>query len=179
VSGDDGFDDFYRGASRRVLQYAYAMAGDFCSAQDLTQEAFLRAWRSWSRISRYENPEGWVRLTVFRLATDRWRRLAVRRRAEAAGGASPPAGPPSEDTVLLVAALRQLPPRQRQAVCLHYLLDLPVTEIARETGAAVGTVKSWLSRGRAALAAQLADRVPSTPADDPNGATIKEGNGVA
>ena len=113
MADDGGFDEFYRGASRRVLHFAYAMAGDLGTAQDLTQEGFLRAWRSWSRVSRYENPESWVRLVVARMATDRWRRLALRRRAETACGGGPPAPPPSEDTVLLVAALRKLPARQR------------------------------------------------------------------
>lgn len=185
MADDQGFDEFYRGASRRVLHFAYGMAGDLGTAQDLTQEGFLRAWRSWSRVSRYESPESWVRLVVVRLATDRWRRLAVRRRAEAAIGGAPPAPAPTENTVLLVEALRRLPANQRQAVCLHYLLDLPVTEIALETGASVGTVKAWLSRGRAALAALLEERpAPSIPIGRAavatfHGAMRKEKNDVA
>jgi RNA polymerase sigma-70 factor (ECF subfamily) len=63
--------------------------------------------------------------------------------------------PPSEDVVLLVRAMRTLPDAHRRALALHYLLDRSVGEIAAETGAATGTVKSWLSRGRAALAAAL------------------------
>ena len=58
--------------------------------------------------------------------------------------------------MLLTQALRQLPMQQRRALALHYLLDLPVSQIAAETGAAEGTVKSWLARGRTALAAMLA-----------------------
>jgi RNA polymerase sigma-70 factor (ECF subfamily) len=64
--------------------------------------------------------------------------------------------PPSEDSVLLTAALRKLPMHLRQAVTLYYLFDMPVQQIAEETGAAVGTVTSWLYRGRAELAALLA-----------------------
>jgi RNA polymerase sigma-70 factor (ECF subfamily) len=166
---EGGFDDFYRATSQRVLQYAYAMAGDLGVAQDLTQEAYLRAWRGWGRVSRYERPESWVRLVIARLATDRWRRIRVRRRAEVAAGVPPAVLGPSENTVLLVAALRQLPPQLRQAICLHYLLDLPIVDIAQETGAPVGTVKSWLSRGRTALAEALGGI---------DTLTIKEGNGV-
>ena len=55
----------------------------------------------------------------------------------------------------LVAALRELPERQRHAVVLHYLADQPVAEIARSMGANESTVKVWLHRGRAALAARL------------------------
>jgi RNA polymerase sigma factor (sigma-70 family) len=63
--------------------------------------------------------------------------------------------------VLLVGALRTLPVPQRRALVLHYLLDRSVAEIAGETGASVNTVKSWLSRGRAALAAVLAETLQS------------------
>lgn len=59
--------------------------------------------------------------------------------------------------MLLVGALRQLPATHRQALALHYLFDMSVEEIARETDVPVGTVKSWLSRGRSRLAALLPD----------------------
>ncbi|NUP49123.1 MAG: SigE family RNA polymerase sigma factor [Catenulispora sp.] len=156
MADDSEFDDFYRGTSHRLLQYAYAMTGDLGTAQDIVQEAYIRAWQRWSRVRRYDRPEGWLRLVVVRMATDRWRRLGVARRAGAKAwepGAA--VAPPSEDTVLLVRALRGIREQERRAVVLHYLLDLPVSEIALETGAAEGTVKSWLSRGRAALAAEL------------------------
>jgi len=61
------------------------------------------------------------------------------------------------DHVALVEALRQVPADQRRAMVLHYLVDLPVAEVAHEMGVAVGTVKSWLHRGRTALAARLTD----------------------
>jgi RNA polymerase sigma-70 factor, ECF subfamily len=167
VADDEGFDDFYRSTSRRLLRYAFAMTGDRAEAQDVVQEAYIRAWRRWSRVGRFEHTESWVRLVVTRLCTDRWRRLRVRRGAAAAHAlAAPPTAPPGEDTVLLVAALRRLPAKQRRALCLFYLLDLTVAEIATEAGVPVNTVKSWLSRGRSALAEQL-----GSPA-------AREGNGV-
>jgi RNA polymerase sigma-70 factor (ECF subfamily) len=64
---------------------------------------------------------------------------------------------------MLVGALRALPMAQRRALVLHYLLDRPVADIAAETGASVGTVKSWLSRGRANMAAALGDLTPAEP----------------
>jgi RNA polymerase sigma-70 factor (ECF subfamily) len=51
--------------------------------------------------------------------------------------------------------MRTLPAQHRQALALYYLLDRSVGEIAVETGVSTGTVKSWLSRGRAGLAAAL------------------------
>jgi RNA polymerase sigma-70 factor (ECF subfamily) len=138
----DGFDEFYRATSARMLRYGFALTGDLSEAQDLVQEAYVRAWQRWRWLAAYDHTEGWVRLAL--------------RRAGPPGDA--PA--PSEDTVLLVDALRRLPTAQRRAVALHYLCDMSVAEIAAETGSSPGTVKSWLSRGRAGLAAVLDDLMP-------------------
>ncbi|HEU4421653.1 MAG TPA: SigE family RNA polymerase sigma factor [Pilimelia sp.] len=150
------FDEFYRGTSARLLRYAYAVTGDMAEAQDLVQEAYTRAWQRWRTVSDHPSPEAWVRTVVARLATDRWRRMGRWRAALLRSGPPEPVRAPSEDTVVLVAALRDLPVAHRQALALHYLFDLPVAEIAAEAGVAVNTVKSWLSRGRAALAVVLA-----------------------
>src|SRR3954447_26828233 len=79
VDMTDDFDGFYRDTSRRLLRYAYGLTGDPGEAQDLVQEAYARAWQRWRRLTGYEDPEAWLRLVVHRLATDRWRRLGVRR----------------------------------------------------------------------------------------------------
>ncbi|MFC4021592.1 SigE family RNA polymerase sigma factor [Micromonospora sp. GCM10011542] len=151
------FDELYRGTARRMLRYGYAVTGDHTEAQDLVQEAYARAWRQWGRLSTHPAPEAWLRLVVARLATDRWRRLHRWRAVLSRTGPPPTVAPPSEDAVLLVRALRQLPTAQRQALALHYLFDMSVEEIAREADVPVGTVKSWLSRGRSRLAALLPD----------------------
>jgi len=151
------FDSFYRDTSRRLLRYAYGLTGDPAEAQDLVQETYARAWQRWRRVSRYENQEAWLRLVVHRLATDRWRRLGVRSTRTAADRPPPHTPPPSENTVLLVGAMRTLPLIHRRALALYYLLDRSVADIAVELGVQEGTVKSWLSRGRARLAAELGD----------------------
>jgi RNA polymerase sigma-70 factor (ECF subfamily) len=156
----DGFDEFYRATSARMLRYGFALTGDLSEAQDLVQEAYVRAWQRWRWLAAYDHTEGWVRLVLTRLATDSWRRLRNRRLALRRAGPPGDAPAPSEDTVLLVDALRRLPTAQRRAVALHYLCDMSVAEIAAETGSSPGTVKSWLSRGRAGLAAVLDDLMP-------------------
>ena len=155
------FDEFYRATSGRLLRYGYAVTGDLSDAQDVVQEAYTRAWREWKRVEQHPAPEAWVRLVVARLAVDRHRRTAGWWKAVARSGPPAPVAPPGEDTVLLTAALRRLPANQRQALALHYLFGASVAEIAEETGAAEGTVKSWLSRGRAALADLLAEPTPA------------------
>ncbi|NJP32288.1 SigE family RNA polymerase sigma factor [Micromonospora thermarum] len=153
----ESFDEFYRSTAHRMLRYGYAVTGDHSEAQDLVQEAYARAWRQWGRLTTHPAPEAWLRLVVARLATDRWRRLTGWRAVVRRTGPPDPVPPPNEDTVLLVGALRQLPAAQRQALALHYLYDMSVEDIARETDVPTGTVKSWLSRGRARLAALLPD----------------------
>ena len=159
----ESFDEFYHGTSRRLLHYAYALTGDLGEAQDLVQEVYVRAWQRWRRISAYDSAESWLRLVLARLATDRWRRLASLRSALARTGPLRSVDGPGEDAVVLVRALRRLPESQRRAIALHYLYDLSVDDIAAETSAATGTVKSWLSRGRAALAEVLSAEATEVP----------------
>jgi RNA polymerase sigma-70 factor (ECF subfamily) len=150
------YDDFYRSTSQRLLRYCYALTGELGEAQDTAQETYMRAWRHWRTVSAHPAPEAWLRLTASRLATDRHRRLAAFRKAIARTGPSAVVGPPSDDAVAIAVGLRHLPTDQRRVLAMHYLLDLPVSEIALELDVPVGTVKSWLSRGRTALAAHLA-----------------------
>jgi RNA polymerase sigma-70 factor (ECF subfamily) len=149
------FDEFYRDTSLRMVRYAYALSGDLGDAQDIVHDAYTKAWRHWRTVAVHPAPEAWLRLTISRLATDRWRRLTGWRSALSRTGVPEPAPPPSEDTVVLTAALKKLPAHLRQAVSLHYLFDLSVAQIAEETRSPVGTVTSWLHRGRTELAAIL------------------------
>lgn len=156
---DSSFDELYAATSRRLLQYAYAMTGDLATAQDLTQEAYIRAWQHWRQVNGLERADAWLRLVVTRLATDRWRRLRTSRRSAAANRPETSTAPPTEDSVMLVSALRRLPVSQRRAMCLHYLLDLPISQIALEMEVPEGTVKSWLSRGRTTMAEILGPEI--------------------
>ena len=152
------FDDFYAGSFARVTAQVYAMIGDRDEAQECVQEAFVRAWAHRRRLDRAEHPEAWVRTTAYRLAVSRWRRtVRGRRPADRAVSGHLTSAPPSESHVAVVAALRRLPEAQRRALVLHHIADLPVHEVARETGVPEGTVKARLSRGRAAMAQLLTE----------------------
>jgi RNA polymerase sigma-70 factor, ECF subfamily len=149
-----GFDQFYSSSAARLVRHGYALTGDMAEAQDIAQEAFARAWQRWSVVRDCDSPEAWVRRVATNLAASRWRRIRVAR-AAAGNPAEPHAPEVSTDTVALVSGLRTLPERQRTVLVLHYLCDLTVDQIAAELGCPAGSVKSWLSRGRTALAAAV------------------------
>ena len=150
------FAAFYAATFGSLCAQLYVHTGSIAEAQDVVQEAFCRALPRWETISTYDDPAAWVRKVAWNLATSRWRR--VRRLTGLSHPDADRATPaPTPDRVALQIALGSLPARQRQAVVLHYLGGLPIAEIAEITGAAEGTVKSWLHRARAALAERLAD----------------------
>ncbi|MET9550444.1 MULTISPECIES: SigE family RNA polymerase sigma factor [unclassified Streptomyces] len=151
------FDAFYAATAKRLVATVYAMTGDLAEAEDAVQEAYVRAWQRWERLTGEGDPLPWVRTVASRLAISTWRRTRNRLRAHLRHGAASDAPELSPDRVALVAALRQLPPQQRQAVVLHHLLDLPVEQVARETGSSSGAVRTRLSRARKVLGERLSD----------------------
>jgi RNA polymerase sigma-70 factor (ECF subfamily) len=151
----DEFDAFYTGSVARLVGVLYTMTGDFAEAQDVVQEAFVRAWDHRRQLSRAEHPEAWVRTVAWRLAVSRWRRARTSVGAWRRHGPPPDVPEPDVEHLVLAEALKKLPEAHRRAIVLHYLCDLSVEQVAAETASPVGTVKAHLSRGRAALAAHL------------------------
>ncbi|WP_052397651.1 SigE family RNA polymerase sigma factor [Streptomyces sp. NRRL F-5123] len=157
------FDDFYAATAKKMVAVVFAVTGDLGEAEDAVQEAYARAWTRWDALTAEGDPTPWVRTVALRLAVSTWRKARNRMRAHFRHG--PPADAPAlaPDRVALVDALRTLGDDQRTAVVMHHLLDLPVDEIARETGVSSAAVRTRLSRGRKALGAKL--REEPEPAD--------------
>jgi RNA polymerase sigma-70 factor (ECF subfamily) len=153
----DDFDAFYAATYARLVGQLYAVTGDLADAEDAVQEAFARAMIRWSRIRDYDLPEAWVRRVAVNLARQGFRRTRRRLRLLVRLAPPPPDPGPTVDGLVLAAALRSLPPAQRQVLALHHAAGLSVREIADQLGVPVGTAKARLSRGRAALAALLVD----------------------
>jgi len=149
------FHDFYIGSSRRVLGQVYAMVGNRAEAEDAVAEAYLRAWDRWSSVRERDSPEAWVRRVAYRIAVSAWRKAVKRLRAHHRDAADDRIDAIGPDHVAVVRALRTIPAEQRRVIVLHHLVGLSVAEIAAETGRSAGTVKTWLARGRRALAAHL------------------------
>jgi RNA polymerase sigma-70 factor (ECF subfamily) len=134
---------------RRALTVAF---GDPRLAEECAQEAFVRAFVRWKRIRKMESPAGWV----YVVATN----VARRRRAWTSDAEVPPMADPAEaivDRASLACGIAQLPDRQRIAVVLRYLADLPIADVATAMGCAQGTVKSTLHTALARLRVALDD----------------------
>ena len=150
------FEIWYREEHRRVLASCVAVCGDLDAAIEATDEAFSRALARWDRVSQMTAPGAWV----CRVALNYLKRSYRRRLREVAWhlvGRSSSIEPqiPSPE---LWAAVRALPSRQRMAVVLRYVADLPEADIGLVMNIARGTVAATLAAARTALAAQLADQ---------------------
>jgi RNA polymerase sigma-70 factor, ECF subfamily len=163
---DDDFAAFYASVFARLVGQLRVVTGDLQEAEDVVQEAMARASTRWARLQSYDVPEAWVRRVALNLAADRVRR--GRRRLAALRRLVPPATQPAEqvEDLALLQALRGLSIGQRQVLVLHYLIGMPVQEVARTLRVPTGTVKVRLSRGRQALAAQLVEQEEVRPGHD-------------
>lgn len=150
------FEELYQRDRSAVLALAYGLSGSRSAAEELTQDAFLAAYRSWETVGRYDDPGAWVRRVVANRSVSRWRRLGAETRAltRFGGRRQLPADLP-EPAAEFWRAVRALPARQAQVVTLHYVEDRSVADIAVVLGTAEGTVKAHLHKARAALAVAL------------------------
>ncbi|NEA23081.1 SigE family RNA polymerase sigma factor [Actinomadura bangladeshensis] len=158
------FREFVETRSAALMRLAYLLAGgDQHAAEDLLQAALAKAAKHWGGI---DDPEPYVRRTLYRQQVSTWRRTRRRRETRVAA-------PPEEaardamsavDLKLTVrTALARLTSRQRAVLVLRFFEDLPEAEVARILGCGVGTVRSTTHRSLARLrelAPELNDRKP-------------------
>lgn len=153
------YETFYRRELRPMVALAAAVTGDHRQAEDIAQDALVRAYHHWDRIAGYDKPGAWLRRTTINLALSARNRARRRLTVELASrfgrenevGLGP--APAVHDDVW--SAVRRLPGQQRAAIALHYLEDRPVAEIAEILGCAENTAKVHLHRGRTTLAGLL------------------------
>lgn len=137
----EAFFDQHYGATLRAVSLTI---GNSERAEDLTQEAFARAFRRWSSVSALERPVAWVYVVALNAERKRWRRERNAPESETRGESVPDVAGGVLSTIVVRDALDRLPARQRAAVVLRYLGDLTVSDIAEVMGCAEGTVKATL-----------------------------------
>lgn len=156
--GDDAaFAEFYAATHPGLVAELYAYTGSMAEAQDVAQEAFVRAWSHWGRIRTYDQPRMWVARVGYRIAVSRWRKTRSALTSLRRHGPPPDVQEPGVASIALVTALAQIPKAQRRALVMHHMAGYSVAEISSVEGVADGTVKARLSRGRQRLAHLLAD----------------------
>lgn len=145
---DAAFSAFYTASRPRLLRVLVAITADLGEAEDALQEAYVKSAQRWSSLT---DPESWVRHVAVNHVRDSQRRTASRKRALDRLHSPATVTEPGGETIDAVNLLRLLPLEQREALALHYLLDLTVDQVAAELGRPAGTVKAQLSRGRERL----------------------------
>ena len=170
------WEDIVRMHSARVYRLAYRLTGNPHDAEDLTQEVFVRVFRS---LSSYTPGtfEGWLHRITTNLFLDAARRRQRIRfegladeMAHRLAGSEPTPAQAFDNTHLdddVQAALKALPPEYRAAVVLCDIEGFSYEEIAATLGVKLGTVRSRIHRGRAQLRSALQHRKPVTVAVTP------------
>lgn len=160
TSSAHSFEEVFKTSYPRLVSQLLVVTSNPADAEEVVQEAFARLWQRWRRVREFENVESWIRRVALNEAISRYRRQARRgfgRNTQHA--AVPEIAAPDANTAILgtsvLKALRGIPVQQRSALFYRYVMDLSIDDIAKEMCTKPGTVKSWLSRGRALLQQEL------------------------
>jgi DNA-directed RNA polymerase specialized sigma24 family protein len=167
------FESWYREAWPRLVAAITVFTRDVHVAEDVVAEALSRAYERWDDVGAMQSPVGWSYRVAANLGRRRARRVALE---EMVLGRSRPdlvwVDPDLVDPAIW-AAVAALPSRQRAAVALRYVLDLPQDEVATSMGVAPGTAAATLHAARARLASALGalgHGQPTPPVPEPTGA---------
>ena len=142
--------DLYAASYARLVGTVGAVCGDRHEAEEAVQEASARLMGSWSKVSKYDDPEAWVRKVALRQVSNRRRKAMNGLKAVLRLGPPPEISEPTAAWVDAERALAGLPEQQRAVIVLRRL-GLDAVAIADSLGVPVGTVKSRLARARSTL----------------------------
>ena len=152
-------EELFRGRYLEMVRLAALLGAD--DPEDIAQEAFTRLMNKEPDLDDPRAALPYLRAIVVNLTRNRHRQLRIARLRAPAAAVSESyeqAAIAYEDHQEVIAAMAALPSRRREAIVLRFWLDLPEREIAAAMGVSLGTVKSQLSRGLAALARVLGDQ---------------------
>lgn len=149
--------DLYARHAPAAGRLAYLLTGDAHLAEDLTQEAFVRAFGRYRDIRRPEAFEWYLRRTIVNLTRSHFRRRRTERDFLAAQPRREPVTLPADPTEhdAMWRSLHALPARQRAAIVLRYYEDLTDAQVAEALRCPIGTVKSLIHRGLERLRSEV------------------------
>lgn len=153
VRATEPFESFFKREFPRMVAVAYAISGSRWAAEELAQEACLRAYRSWDVVSRYDKPGAWLRRVTINLSNSQIRRRVSEVKAlqrYMSGNIEVVDRHPVEEAEFW-DQVKSLPRRQREVVVLHYIDGLETSEIADVLDISESSVRTHLQRGREAL----------------------------
>jgi len=159
---DAEYREYVTARAERLRRYAYVCCGDWHLAEDVVQNALVRLYGAWGRAKRH-NVDAYTRRIITNSLIDERRRAWFRRERVSERLPERSAGDPGDAVsakLTLLDAVFRLPKRQRAAVALRYLEDLPVEQTAHILNCSTGAVKSLTSRGLDTLRGMLVDEVP-------------------
>ena len=154
---DRAFEELYRGHRADVYRAALRELGNAHDAEDVTQAAFVDAYRAVLRGTRPQSPRAWLLAISENVRRRRFRTAQRRPREQLVDDADfPPAADlPYEQSQALAEALGALPAEQRRVFVLRELVGLSYDEIADEIGSTVASIQMLLFRARRSLREQL------------------------
>ena len=148
------FDEFFEQQHVRLARALFLLTGSVAEADELAQEALVRVYERWDRVGRMESPEGYLFRTALNLHRSRVRWLTSRARQlfEPTPSADPADVVQHRDSI--ARALESLPEGQRGAVVLVEWLGMDQEDAAKALRIKPGSLRSRLSRAKAALREQ-------------------------
>lgn len=156
---DFEFSAFCEEEHPRLVGALSLYCGDRAVAQELAQDALVRACRDWRKVRQLGAPGAWVHRVAINLANSYFRRRAAearaKRRLEDQQLTHRASGLDSAAAITIRSAVSSLPRRQRTALILRYYIDLPVRDVAVLMECPEGTVKTLTSKAIASLRQSL------------------------
>lgn len=156
----EDFDRLYEATYSRVFGTLVALLRNRAAAEDCAQEAYLRAFRAWSRWREDAPVEAWLHRIAINVAISYRRRERLREASQLVLRIGPPRdADPTEEmpTPQLLTELRALPPKQAAALILRHLYGYSNREIAHALGVPERTIASRLAAARSRLQIRLRD----------------------
>jgi len=158
VGEPQSFEAFFEEHRSKLFGAMCLVTGNRQEAEEITQDAFLRLWERWDRVSGLEDPPGFLFRTAMNVFRNRVRRATVAARKALGLVEQADELAVVDDRDEVIRAMRHLTPNQRAALVLTGYLGYSSEEAARTLGVRASTVRALATKGRATARATVEGR---------------------